>query len=94
MASSQVIVDPKEVREFTAKLNSFNAKLQGDFAALHAHFKRLGETWRDQEQERFAAEFDQTSKSIRLFLEAARRYIPFLIGKAEAAEAYLRRGRY
>lgn len=90
----QVIIDPEDMRTFARKLQSFNAKLQGDFASLHTQFKVLGETWRDQEQANFAREFDQTSKAIRQFLDASRKYVPFLVGKAEAAEAYLRRGRY
>lgn len=90
---ARVEVDPEDVRAFARKLQSFNAKLQGDFAALHGHLKILGESWRDQEHDRFAAEFEQTAKAIRQYLEMSRRYIPFLVGKAEAAEAYLRKGR-
>lgn len=90
---AQVIVKPEDLRKFARKLNSFNAKLQGDFASLHTQYRAMSQTWRDQEHAKFAAEFDQAAKAIKKFLAASNRFVPFIDGKARAAEDYLRRGR-
>lgn len=85
----QVIVNPEEVRRFAGDLRQFNRGVNESASRLHGQFRRLGETWRDQEHARFAAEFEQTLVAIRRFMEASEQYVPFLIRKAEAAEAYL-----
>jgi hypothetical protein len=50
----------------------------------------LGDTWRDQEHEKFAEEFQQTMLVLKRFMEAAEKQIPFLLRKAEKIEEYLR----
>jgi hypothetical protein len=49
----------------------------------------LGQTWRDQEHEKFVQEFDQTMQVVNRFLEASSQHIPFLLRKAERVEEYL-----
>lgn len=88
---SQVIVTPEELRKFAAGLKHFNDDLKSNHTKLHTEFKRLGESWRDQEHKKFEKEFEQTSKVINQFVSASEKYIPFLIRKAEAAEQYLKR---
>jgi uncharacterized protein YukE len=88
---SQVIVSPEELRKFSAELKRFNSDLKNDATRLHARFRQLGETWRDQEHKKFEVEFTQTAKVIQHFVQAAELYVSFLIRKAEAAEAFLKR---
>ena len=47
-------MDPEEVRRFAQELKKFNSDLQNGIASLQARFSSLGETWQDQEQEKFA----------------------------------------
>lgn len=86
---SQAIVDPSELRRFASSLKRFNADLQSNLAGLHGQLVALGDTWRDQEHDRFRAEFEQTMHVIEHFLEIANEHIPFLLRKAERIEEYL-----
>ena len=58
---SQAIIDPEEVRRFAAELKRFNGDLRERSNSLLARFNALGDTWQDQEQEKFAGEFLQKS---------------------------------
>lgn len=86
---AQAIVDPEELRRFSQSLKRFNVDLQTNLAALHGQLLSLGDTWRDQEHERFVAEFDQTITVLERFLAIADDHIPYLQRKAERIEEYL-----
>ena len=86
----QAIVTPEEIRKFASELNRFNEDLKNNYTRTYGRFKQLGETWRDQEHKKFEKEFDTTIKSIKNFLAASEKYVPFLLRKAEAADEYLR----
>ena len=90
MLSGQAVVKPEDVRRFASELKQFANQLNSDLNRLQSQCKRMGETWRDQEHLRFAQEFQQTTKMLRKFIEDSNQYVPFLIRKAEAAEAFLR----
>jgi uncharacterized protein YukE len=87
---SQAIVDPNELRRFAHNLERFSGELQNQMLILRGQLNSLGQTWRDQEHEKFTAEFDQTLAATNRFLEAARMHVPFLMRKAERIEEYLR----
>lgn len=86
---SQAIVDPAELRRFAAGLKRFNSELANQMSSLHGQLINLGESWRDQEHQKFAEEFTQTMKVMQRFLEASNQHIPFLMRKAERIEDYL-----
>ncbi len=86
---AQAIVDPQELRRFAGELRSFNLTLRDQMGRLHAGFRQLGETWRDQEQRRFAQEFEQTAKVLNRFMQESERYITYLHRKAKPVEEYL-----
>jgi uncharacterized protein YukE len=86
---SQAIVDPADLRRFAANLKRFNADLQTNLAGLHGQLMALGDTWRDQEHERFQQEFESTIAVLERFIEASNLHIPFLLRKAERIEEYL-----
>src|SRR5262249_6084298 len=48
-----------------------------------------GDTWRDQEHDRFRQEFEQTMQALERFVEVSGEHIPFLLRKAERIEEYL-----
>ena len=86
---SQAIVDPAEVRRFAGNLKRFNAELQSSLAGLHGQLVALGDTWRDQEHDRFRQEFETTMQVLERFLEVSEEHIPFLLRTAERIEEYL-----
>lgn len=88
-AMSQAIIDPEEVRRFAAELKRFNGDLRERTASLMARFTALGDTWQDQEQEKFSGEFVQLMKTLKAFLELSERHTPYLLRKAERIQQYL-----
>lgn len=87
--AAQAIVNPEELERFARSLKQFNGQLRDNTTRLHEQFRRLDETWRDQEQQRFAREFEQTMVVLGRFMAAAEEQIPFLLRKAQRARDYL-----
>lgn len=56
---------------------------------LNGQFGRLGDTWRDQEHQKFAAEFQQTVRVLNQFMQSAEQQAPLLQRKAAAIRQYL-----
>jgi uncharacterized protein YukE len=86
---SQAIVDPGELRRFAQEMKRFNEELQNQTKKIHARMSALSETWRDQEQQKFATEFEETMKVLHRFVGVSEKHIPFLLRKAERIEEYL-----
>ena len=86
---SQAIADPEELERFARELKQFNSQLQESMSRLNAQFNRLGDTWRDQEQQKFAREFEQTMRVLVRFRQTSERHIPFLLRKAQRLREYL-----
>lgn len=82
-------VDPEELRRFTSELKRFNTRLKEEIAGLHHRFVKLGETWQDQEHAKFAEEFEQMVRALAKFADAADKYVPFLLRKAQKIQEYL-----
>jgi uncharacterized protein YukE len=85
----QAIVDPDELRAFAASLRHYNELVADATSTLQSQFAQLGDTWRDQEQVKFAQEFEQTVRVISQFQHASEEHIPFLLRKAEDVDKYL-----
>jgi Uncharacterized protein conserved in bacteria len=86
---AQAIMDPEEVRRFATELKRFNQDMQVRAASLQARFAALGDTWQDQEHEKFAEEFTSTMKALRKFIEVSDKHAPYLLRKAQRIEQYL-----
>lgn len=86
---AQAIMDPEQVRRFAEELNRFNADLQNRMGSLSARFKALGDSWQDQEHDKFQEEFLQTMKTLKKFADASSRFSPYLLRKAQRIEDYL-----
>ena len=82
-------VDPSELRRFARDLARFSTDLQALMAGLNSRLRGLEKTWRDQEQRKFAEEFQQTVKTLGRFIESADRHVAFLQKRAGHIEAYL-----
>ncbi|MEN6459691.1 MAG: WXG100 family type VII secretion target [Thermoguttaceae bacterium] len=85
----QAIVDPEELRRFALSLKKFNGDVQERIKSLASQMASLEQTWRDQEQKKFAEEFQQQIQSLGRFVEVVDRHVPYLIRKAEIIEEYL-----
>lgn len=86
---AKAIIDPEEVRAFASELKNFNEELQGRMMSLFMRYKSLSETWLDQEQARFAEEFEQALKNLKKFIEASNQQAPLLLRKAQKIDEYL-----
>jgi uncharacterized protein YukE len=86
---AQAIMDPEKVRRFADELHRFNNDLQNRMALLQARFAALGETWQDQEHEKFREEFLQTMRAMKKFIELSNQHAPYLLRKAQRIEEYL-----
>ena len=62
---SQAIVDPAELRRFANNLKRFNADLQNQMLMVKGQLLALGQSWRDQENQKFTQEFEDTLKITR-----------------------------
>jgi len=82
-------VDPAELRRFARDLTRFNSELETLIGGLQSRMRDLERTWADQEQKRFAQEFDQTVKTLGRFLDASAQHVAFLAKKARHIEDYL-----
>ena len=88
---SQAIVDSDHLREFATSLKRYNELVADATVSLEAQFTQLGDTWRDQEQVKFADEFEQTIRVIRQFQQTCEEHIPVLLRKADKIDEYLGR---
>jgi len=87
--SSRAVASPDDLEQFARELKKFNAQLTSSMAQLQNRFNRLGDTWRDQEQQKFAGEFEQAMRALQQFVKAADEQAPSLVRKAQHLRAYL-----
>jgi len=85
----QAIANPEDLERFARELKQFNSQLLDSMRRLQVQFNRLGETWRDQEHQKFAREFEQTMRVLYQFTRTSEQHIPFLLRKAQKLREYL-----
>lgn len=85
----QAIADPEELKRFAQLLKKFNTDLVDQVGALAGQLESLSVTWRDQENTKFAEQFEQQLKGVARLVEVNNQYIPFLMRKAARIEEYL-----
>ena len=88
---AQAIVDPEQLRQFAGLLRRYNQQLRDSTTTLTQALGRLSETWRDQENQKFAGEFDEQLRQVQRLVERSDQHIPYLLKKAELIEQYLQR---
>ncbi len=82
-------VDPEELLRFAKDLTRFNHEMRGLMQSIRGKMRQLETSWQDQEQKKFAEEFDQTVRTLGNFLEASDRHSQFLAKKASFIQDYL-----
>ena len=88
---SEAVADPEALRAFALSLRRFNDELQQQTAAIGAHLNQLNQTWRDEQQRRFADEFAESMRHLQRFMRAGQDHVPYLLRKADQIDAYLDR---
>jgi uncharacterized protein YukE len=86
---SKAVVDPGELRQFARDLKRFNTELAERARLMQARFAALSQTWRDQEQRKFAEEFEQIMRALARFTKVSDEHVPFLLRKADRIDEYL-----
>lgn len=86
---TQAIASPEDLEKFAQELKQFNNQLTQSMSRLNAQFQRVGDTWRDQEHQRYAQEFEQTMRILQQFSRSSEQQIPFLLKKAQRLRDYL-----
>jgi len=84
----QAIVDPQELRRFASRLRHFSTEVRSQMQTVQRQLQALSATWRDQEHQKFAEEFEQQLTTFGRFVESTGEYVPYLIRKAERVEEY------
>lgn len=84
----QIYTDPEKLRQFSGDLERFAEIAHSHMEATKGRLGRLGDTWRDQEYEKFSHVFADAQKLLRKFVEETRRIAPLLQRDAEALEEY------
>lgn len=87
---TQAIVDPEQLRNFATQLKRFSNVLTEASGKLSQQMQHLAVSWRDQEHQKFAAEFEQELKQLKRLVEASERHVPYLLKKAELIDEYQR----
>jgi hypothetical protein len=90
LATSEVHVDPKRLREFAEQLNSTLAYYKKCLDVLDGKLSHLHATWRDQEFTAFAKELHKTKAVVEEFVREATEAHRRLLDDAERAESYQR----
>ncbi len=88
---TQAIGDPEEIRRFAMNLKRFNDQVSQHASSLAAQMGQLRQTWRDDRQRRFEAEFEQQMRALQHLLETTADHIPALMRKADQLDEYLGR---
>lgn len=84
----QAIANPEALERFARELKQFNTLLREGTTRLNGQYHLLGDTWRDQEHQKFAREYEQTMRVLHQFMRAADQQIPFLQRKAQRLREY------
>lgn len=86
---AQANVDPEHLQRFAGNLKRFAGDLRGQASTLQRQYQQLSDTWRDQENEKFAEEFQQMMAALERFSRVAEAQAPTLMRKAAAIQQYL-----
>ena len=88
---NQAIVDPEQLRQFAAHLHRFSEEMKERSAGLASQMNQLEQTWRDEQQRKFAEEFTTQMRQMTRLIKSTEQHVPYLLRKAEQIDAYLGR---
>ena len=88
---NQAVVDPEQLRQFAAQLHRFSEEMKQGSSGLASQMTQLEQTWRDEQQRKFAEEFATEMRQMKRLIDATEKHVPYLLRKAEQIDAYLGR---
>jgi uncharacterized protein YukE len=88
---NQAVVDPEQLRQFAAHLHRFAEELKQRSTGLATQMNQLEQTWRDEQQRKFAEEFNGQLRQLTRLIKSTEEHVPYLMRKAEQIDAYLGR---
>jgi uncharacterized protein YukE len=83
---SQAFVNPERLRAFAQGARGFGEQTGESMGRLEAQIQRLGNTWRDQEYQRFTQEFHKVKAQLAVLRGEIDKLVPVLEADAKAAE--------
>jgi len=84
-----VINDIEALAEFRAHLMRFNHDLAENFATMQAHWRELGEVWRDDMYRLFGEALEEVTPGIATYLSATEGHEAHLAALIERLSGYL-----
>ncbi len=88
---NQAIVDPEQLRQFASHLHRFAEEMKQRSTGLASQMNQLEQTWRDEQQRKFAEEFSTQMRQLTRLIQTTEQHVPYLMRKAEQIDAYLGR---
>ena len=88
---SMAIANPKELRNFANILQKYLENIEEETGDLTSAFSSLGDTWQDQQKNKFEEILKELLAVLKRFEEDASEQIPHLLKMAEDLETYLGR---
>ncbi|MAI73861.1 MAG: hypothetical protein CMM01_23590 [Rhodopirellula sp.] len=88
---NQAIADPEQLRQFAAHLHRFSEEIKNLSSNLSGHMNQLEQTWRDEQQRKFADDFNSQMQQMGRLIKVSEEHVPYLLRKAEQIDAYLGR---
>ncbi len=88
---NQAVVDPEQLRQFAGHLHRFAEEMKQRSAGLASQMNQLEQTWRDEQQRKFAEEFTDQMRQMSRLIKTTEQHVPYLLRKAEQIDAYLGR---
>ncbi len=85
------IGDPDEIRNFANALENYINNIDEETGRIESQFRQLGESWKDEQHQRFENDFNELRTQIAAFKEKTSEYPPHLFAMAADLEQYLRR---
>jgi hypothetical protein len=87
-----VVNDIEALAQFRAHLMRFNHELAENFATIQAHWRELGEVWRDDMYRLFGEALDEVTPGISVYLSATEGHEAHLAALIERLREYLDTG--
>jgi hypothetical protein len=84
----RAIVDPRELRRFSALLMETVGRLRNSKSVVTHDFNDLRSVWKDKKYGQFERVFGETMGRMDVFLKSAEMYAQYLNHKARLAERY------
>ena len=85
--TNQAHADPDRLRSFASELSLLATNIQDLNKDMERELVRLGNTWRDDEYDKFRSHFLNSRQKLTAFVEELRRNAPKIIQDAEEIAA-------